>query len=87
MSWLHQTKIVEVDDASHSMSSSMLLLSSRISAHMAGWRLGLAERPILDNVDIERRGRLFDPDSENNLRKLQKFEREKKFGFCVKKNV
>lgn len=62
---------VEVDDVLHSTSSSPSL-SSNISAHMAGWRLGLAERPILDNVDMERRGKLLDPGSENNLRKLKK---------------
>lgn len=69
MSWMHQTMIVE-SDVLHPMSNSTLL-SSKISAHMADWRLGLAERPILDNDDMGLRGKFLDPGSENNLRKLK----------------
>lgn len=42
------------------------------SAQMAGLRLGLADRAILESVDSERRGKLEVLGSVNNLRKLSK---------------
>lgn len=42
---------------------------------MAGLRLGLADKAILESVDSERRGKLEVLGSANNLRKLS-FERE-----------
>lgn len=42
------------------------------SAQMAGLRLGLADRAILESVDSERRGKLEVFGSLNNLRKLSR---------------
>lgn len=46
--------------------------SIALSVQMAELRLGLTDLAILVTVDNDRRGRLDERDSENNLRKLQK---------------
>lgn len=43
-----------------------------VVVQMAELRLGLTDLAILVTVDNDRRGRLDERDSENNLRKLQK---------------